>query len=190
MELFSKLLNATTFNPDASKFIQSIAGHKPDSDKVKLIRNLKHIQNEAQEGIDLLQKAIDEERELTQDETKGVRDAYADVRVLLDGACQMATFPFLNDYVAVLESLITRFDPSGELIGEDELFHARKTSLKYEELGVRTRIHKDEATGMYVNIVEDYHTLEAEQNPDYPVGKWLKSYRFSQPTLEDADVAK
>ncbi len=176
--VFKKLVSNTLFNTGASAFLQSIAGHKPDNDATRLLKNLRHIQKEAQEGIDFLEKAIDENRPLSQDETKKVRDAYADVRVLLDGAAQMATFPWEQDYRAVLESLITRFDASGA--------EAVKTQLKYEQLNVETRIHEDTETGMFVNIVVD--GSKSEDPSEYPAGKWLKSYKFSEPTFVDGDV--
>lgn len=182
VKFFKQLVRATVFNSGASAFLQAIAGHCPENNPVTLKKNLEHIQKEAQEGIDFLALAINEGRALTQEETKKVRDAYADVRVLIDGAKQMANFPFEEDYKAVLESLITRFDSTIE--------DAISTENKYEKLGVITRIHHDEETGMYVNIVKDYLDAEPSQElkDEYPVGKWLKSYKYQEPNLIDADV--
>jgi len=94
----------------------------------------------------------------------------------------MANFPFEEDYKAVLESLITRFDPTQE--------DAFSTEAKYEKLGVITRIHHDVETGMYVNIVKGYLDAEPSQElkEEYPVGKWLKSYKYQEPNLADASV--
>lgn len=178
IKFFKQLVTNTVFNSGASAFLQSIAGHKPDNDATRLKKNLQHIQKEAQEGIDFLEVAIKEGRALSQEETKKVRDAYADVRVLLDGAYQMATFPWEEDYKAVLASLITRFDASGA--------EAVKTQMKYQNLNVETRIHEDTETGMFVNIVVD--GSKAEDPSEYPTGKWLKSYKFSEPTFVDGDV--
>lgn len=182
VKFFKQLVANTLFNSGASAFLQAIAGHRPENHPVTLKKNLQHIQKEAQEGIDFLDLAIKEKRNLTQEETKKVRDAYADVRVLLDGAKQMASFPFEEDYKAVLESLITRFDPTME--------DAVKTQLKYVAIHVVTRIHHDVETGMYVNIVKDYVDAEPSQElkDEYPVGKWLKSYKYQEPQLIDAGV--
>ena len=182
VKFFKQLVANTVFNSAASAFLQSIAGHRPENHPVTLKKNLQHIQKEAQEGIDFLDLAIKEKRNLTQEETKKVRDAYADVRVLLDGAKQMASFPFEEDYKAVLESLITRFDPTME--------DAVKTQQKYEAINVVTHIRHDEETGMYVNIVKDYLDAEPSQElkDEYPVGKWLKSYKYQEPQLIDAGV--
>ena len=176
---FKRLVSATVFNTEASKFLQGISGHKPDNDAVKLIKNLKHIQKEAQEGIDAIEAAIKAgQTELTQEQTQAVRDAYADVRVLLDGAAQMANFPWLRDYKAVLQSLITRFDSEGA--------DAVKTQIKYEKIGVETRIHEDPETGMKVNIVVD--GSKSADPSEYPEGKWLKSHQYEQPTFDDSQV--
>lgn len=182
VKFFKQLVANTVFNSGASAFLQAIAGHRPENNPVTLKKNLQHVQKEAQEGIDFLDLAIAEKRDLTQEETKKVRDAYADVRVLIDGAKQMANFPFEEDYKAVLESLITRFDAT--------LVDAISTETKYEKLGVITRIHHDEETGMYVNIVIGYLDAEPskEVKEEYPVGKWLKSYKYQEPNLIDADV--
>lgn len=182
VKFFKQLVANTVFNSGASAFLQAIAGHRPENHPVTLKKNLQHIQKESQEGIDILDIAIKEVRNLTQEETKKVRDAYADVRVLLDGAKQMATFPFEADYKAVLESLITRFDPT---MGD-----AVKTQQKYEAINVATRIHHDTDTGMYVNIVKGYLDAEPSQElkEEYPVGKWLKSYKYQEPNLADAGV--
>jgi hypothetical protein len=182
VKFFKQLVANTVFNSGASAFLQAIAGHRPENHPVTLKKNLQHIQKEAQEGIDILDIAIKEVRNLTQEETKKVRDAYADVRVLLDGAKQMATFPWEVDYKAVLESLITRFDPTME--------DAVKTQQKYEAINVVTRIHHDVETGMYVNIVKGYLDAEPSQElkEEYPVGKWLKSYKYQEPQLIDAGV--
>lgn len=176
---FKALVANTIFNTGASAFLQAISGHVIDNDATRLKKNLQHIQKEAQEGIDVLDLAINENRVLTQDETKKVRDAYADVRVLIDGASQMATFPWEDDYKAVLESLITRFDSSIE--------DATLTQEKYAALNVITRIHNDGETGMWVNIVDDGSA--AEDPSEYPTGKWLKSYKYSEPSFIDGDVA-
>ena len=178
VNFFKQLVANTLFNSGASAFLQAIAGHKPENHPVTLKKNLQHIQKEAQEGIDFLDLAIKENRDLTQEETKKVRDAYADVRVLLDGAKQMANFPFEEDYKAVLESLITRFDPTMD--------DAVKTQQKYEAINVVTRIHHDTDTGMYVNIVVD--GSKATDPTEYPSGKWMKSYKYQEPNLIDADV--
>lgn len=178
VKFFKQLVRATVFNSGASAFLQAIAGHRPENNPVTLKKNLEHIQKEAQEGIDFLALAINEGRDLTQEETKKVRDAYADVRVLIDGAKQMANFPFEEDYKAVLESLITRFDPTME--------DAVKTQQKYEAINVVTRIHHDTDTGMYVNIVVD--GSKATDPTEYPTGKWMKSYKYQEPNLIDADV--
>lgn len=175
---FKQLVANTLFNSGASAFLQAIAGHKPENHPVTLKKNLQHIQKEAQEGIDFLDLAIKENRDLTQEETKKVRDAYADVRVLLDGAKQMSSFPFEEDYQAVLESLITRFDSSFD--------DAVKTQDKYDALNVDTVIHHDDETGMWVNIVED--GSRATDPTEYPTGKWMKSYKYQEPNLIDADV--
>ena len=182
VKFFKQLVANTVFNSGASAFLQAIAGHRPENHPVTLKKNLQHIQKEAQEGIDILDIAIKEVRNLTQEETKKVRDAYADVRVLLDGAKQMATFPWEVDYKAVLESLITRFDPTME--------DTVKTQQKYEAINVVTRIHHDAETGMYVNIVKGYLDAEPSQElkEEYPVGKWLKSYKYQEPQLIDAGV--
>lgn len=182
VKFFKQLVANTLFNSGASAFLQAIAGHRPENHPVTLKKNLQHIQKEAQEGIDFLDLAIKEKRNLTQEETKKVRDAYADVRVLLDGAKQMASFPFEEDYKAVLESLITRFDPTMD--------DAVKTQQKYEAINVVTHIRHDEETGMYVNIVKDYLDAEPSQElkDEYPVGKWLKSYKYQEPQLIDAGV--
>ena len=182
VKFFKQLVANTVFNSGASAFLQAIAGHRPENHPVTLKKNLQHIQKEAQEGIDILDISIKEVRNLTQEETKKVRDAYADVRVLLDGAKQMATFPWEVDYKAVLESLITRFDPTME--------DAVKTQQKYEAINVVTRIHHDAETGMYVNIVKGYLDAEPSQElkEEYPVGKWLKSYKYQEPQLIDAGV--
>ena len=182
VKFFKQIVAITVFNSGASAFLQAIAGHRPENHPVTLKKNLQHIQKEAQEGIDILDIAIKEVRNLTQEETKKVRDAYADVRVLLDGAKQMATFPWEADYQAVLESLITRFDPTME--------DAVKTQQKYEAINVVTRIHHDVETGMYVNIVKGYLDAEPSQElkEEYPVGKWLKSYKYQEPQLIDAGV--
>ena len=182
VKFFKQLVANTVFNSGASAFLQAIAGHRPENHPVTLKKNLQHIQKESQEGIDILDIAIKEVRNLTQEETKKVRDAYADVRVLLDGAKQMATFPWVADYQAVLESLITRFDPTME--------DAVKTQQKYEAINVVTRIHHDAETGMYVNIVKGYLDAEPSQElkEEYPVGKWLKSYKYQEPQLIDAGV--
>ena len=182
VKFFKQLVANTVFNSGASAFLQAIAGHRPENHPVTLKKNLQHIQKEAQEGIDFLDVAINENRDLTQEETKKVRDAYADVRVLIDGAKQMANFPFEEDYKAVLESLITRFDPTME--------DAVKTQQKYEAINVVTRIHHDAETGMYVNIVKGYLDAEPSQElkEEYPVGKWLKSYKYQEPQLIDAGV--
>ena len=187
IKAFQALVKNTVFNSGASAFLQSIAGHYPANNPVTLKKNLQHIQKEAQEGIDFLDLAIKEKRDLTQEETKQVRDAYADVRVLLDGASQMASFPWEEDYKAVLASLITRFD--------GRLDDAVKTKNKYEDLGVATRIHEDTETGMFVNIVSGYVTAgvanddpSEELTDEYPVGKWLKSYKFQQPTFVDGPL--
>ena len=182
VKFFKQLVANTVFNSGASAFLQAIAGHRPENHPVTLKKNLQHIQKEAQEGIDILDISIKEVRNLTQEETKKVRDAYADVRVLLDGAKQMATFPWEVDYKAVLESLITRFDPTME--------DAVKTQQKYEAIDVVTRIHRDAETGMYVNIVKGYLDAEPSQElkEEYPVGKWLKSYKYQEPQLIDAGV--
>ena len=182
VKFFKQLVANTVFNSGASAFLQAIAGHRPENNPVTLKKNLQHIQKEAQEGIDILDIAIKEVRNLTQEETKKVRDAYADVRVLLDGAKQMATFPWEVDYKAVLESLITRFDATQA--------DAISTETKYEKLGVITRIHHDAETGMYVNIVKGYLDAEPSQElkEEYPVGKWLKSYKYQEPQLIDAGV--
>lgn len=182
VKFFKQLVANTVFNSGASAFLQAIAGHRPENHPVTLKKNLQHIQKEAQEGIDILDIAIKEVRNLTQEETKKVRDAYADVRVLLDGAKQMATFPWEVDYKAVLESLITRFDPTME--------DTVKTQQKYEAINVVTRIHHDVETGMYVNIVKGYLDAEPSQElkEEYPVGKWLKSYKYQEPQLIDAGV--
>lgn len=182
VNFFKQLVANTLFNSGASAFLQAIAGHRPENHPVTLKKNLQHIQKESQEGIDILDIAIKEVRNLTQEETKKVRDAYADVRVLLDGAKQMATFPWEVDYKAVLESLITRFDPT---MGD-----AVKTQYKYEAINVVTRIHLDSETGMYVNIVKGYLDAEPSQElkEEYPVGKWLKSYKYQEPQLIDAGV--
>lgn len=182
VNFFKQLVANTLFNSGASVFLQAIAGHKPENNPVTLKKNLQHIQKEAQEGIDVIELAEAESRDLTQEETKKVRDAYADVRVLLDGAKQMADFPFEADYEAVLISLITRFDSTqGDAIS---------TETKYEKLGVITRIHHDTETGMYVNIVKGYvgPTPSKELQEEYPVGKWLKSYKYQEPQLVDAGV--
>ena len=182
VKFFKQLVANTVFNSGASAFLQAIAGHRPENHPVTIKKNLQHIQKEAQEGIDILDIAIKEVRNLTQEETKKVRDAYADVRVLLDGAKQMATFPWEVDYKAVLESLITRFDPT--------MVDAVKTQQKYEAINVVTRIHLDSDTGMYVNIVKGYLDAEPSQElkEEYPVGKWLKSYKYQEPQLIDAGV--
>ena len=182
VKFFKQLVANTVFNSGASAFLQAIAGHRPENHPVTIKKNLQHIQKEAQEGIDILDIAIKEVRNLTQEETKKVRDAYADVRVLLDGAKQMATFPWEVDYKAVLESLITRFDATQA--------DAISTETKYEKLGVITRIHHDVETGMYVNIVKGYLDAEPSQElkEEYPVGKWLKSYKYQEPNLADAGV--
>lgn len=182
VKFFKQLVANTLFNSGASAFLQAIAGHKPENNPVTLKKNLQHIQKEAQEGIDFLDLAINEKRDLTQEESKKVRDAYADVRVLVDGAKQMANFPFEEDYKAVLESLITRFDSTQE--------DAEKTQRKYVALDVFTRIHQDTETGMYVNIVDGLHPAITSQElkDEYPVGKWLKSYKYQEPNLIDADV--
>lgn len=182
VKFFKQLVTNTVFNSGASAFLQAISGHVKDNDSTRLYKNLKHVQKEAQEGIDVLMTSIREGRALTQEETKKVRDAYADVRVLIDGAAQMSTFPFEADYKAVLESLITRFDATEA--------DAASTEAKYEKLGVVTRIHHDEETGMYVNIVAGYISQEPSEElvEEYPVGKWLKSYKYQEPVLVDADV--
>lgn len=182
VKFFKQLVTNTVFNSGASAFLQAISGHVKDNDSTRLYKNLKHVQKEAQEGIDVLKVSIREGRALTQEETKKVRDAYADVRVLIDGAAQMATFPFEADYKAVLESLITRFDSTQE--------DAEKTQRKYVALDVFTRIHQDTETGMYVNIVDGLHPANTSQElvEEYPVGKWLKSYKYQEPVLVDADV--
>lgn len=178
VNFFKQLVANTLFNSGASAFLQAIAGHKPENHPVTLKKNLQHIQKEAQEGIDFLDLAINENRDLTQEETKKVRDAYADVRVLLDGAKQMSNFPFDVDYKAVLESLITRFDPT--------MADALQTQAKYEKLNVQTRIHPDTETGMFVNIVVD--GSKAADPSEYPNGKWMKSYKYQEPQLIDASV--
>lgn len=182
VKFFKQLVANTVFNSGASAFLQAIAGHRPENHPVTLKKNLQHIQKESQEGIDILDIAIKEVRNLTQEETKKVRDAYADVRVLLDGAKQMSSFPFEEDYQAVLLSLITRFDSTQE--------DAEKTQRKYIALNVFTRIHKDVETGMYVNIVDGLHPANTSQElkDEYPVGKWLKSYKYQEPNLADAGV--
>lgn len=178
VKIFKQLVHNTVFNSGASAFLQAIAGHQPENHPVTLKKNLQHIQKEAQEGIDFLNIAIVEGRDLTQEETKKVRDAYADVRVLLDGAQQMSNFPFEADYKAVLESLITRFDPTME--------DALHTQVKYEKLSVKTRIHEDIETGMFVNIVVD--GSQASDPSEYPTGKWMKSYKYQEPVLVDSSV--
>lgn len=175
---FKQLVANTLFNSGASAFLQAIAGHRPENNPVTLKKNLQHIQKEAQEGIDFLDLAINEKRNLTQEESKKVRDAYADVRVLLDGAKQMSNFPFEDDYKAVLESLITRFDSTQE--------DAVKTQDKYAALNVITVIHHDSETGMWVNIVKD--GSGSTDPSEYPTGKWMKSYKYQEPNLIDADV--
>ena len=94
----------------------------------------------------------------------------------------MATFPWEVDYKAVLESLITRFDPT--------MVDAVKTQQKYEAINVATRIHRDAETDMYVNIVKGYLDAEPSQElkEEYPVGKWLKSYKYQEPNQSDAGV--
>lgn len=178
VKIFKQLVRNTVFNSGASAFLQAISGHRPENNPVTLKKNLEHIQKEAQEGIDFLALAINECRNLTQEETKKVRDAYADVRVLLDGAQQMATFPFEEDYKAVLASLITRFDSSFE--------DAVKTQDKYAALNVDTSIHHDVETGMWVNIVAD--GSRATDPTEYPTGKWMKSYKYLEPNLVDASI--
>lgn len=178
VKIFKQLVRGTVFNSGASAFLQAIAGHQPENHPVTLKKNLQHIQKEAQEGIDLLDIAINEKRNLTQEETKKVRDAYADVRVLLDGAQQMSNFPFETDYKAVLLSLITRFDATFE--------DAVKTQDKYNAIDVDTRIRHDDETGMWVNIVED--GSRAADPSEYPTGKWMKSYKYQEPQLVDASI--
>lgn len=174
VKIFHQLVRNTLFNSGASAFLQAISGHVPDSDATRLLKNLKHIQKEAGEGIAVLEEAIKAGVVgLTAEQTNQVRDAYADVRVLLDGATQMANFPWEEDYKRVLTSLITRFDPTME--------DAVKTQDKYALLDVVTRIHNDSETGMFVNIVED--GTKSVDPTEYPTGKWLKSYKFQEPTF-------
>lgn len=181
IKIFKTLVANTVFNSGASAFLQSIAGHRPNNNATKLLKNFKHIQKEANEGILAIEEAMDNgQTELTQEQTKAVRDAIADVRVLLDGFEQMANFPFDEDYKAVLGSLITRFDPTFP--------DAVNTQDKYLLINVKTRIHHDDETDMWVNIVED--GSQAEDPSEYPEGKWLKSHNFSQPTFTDGDVIK
>ena len=175
VKIFHQLVRNTLFNSGASAFLQSISGHVPDSDATRLLKNLKHIQKEASEGIAVLEECIKSGAVgLTQEQTDQVRDAYADVRVLLDGATQMANFPWEDDYKRVLASLITRFDPTIE--------DATKTQRKYINLRVETRIHHDEETGIFVTIVTD--GSNATDPTEYPTGKWLKSYKFQEPVFQ------
>ena len=176
---FEQLVENTTFDPSASAFLQSIAGHRKTNNAVKLLKNFKHIQKEASEGILAIEEAEKAGQEvLTQEQTKAVRDAIADVRVLLDGFAQMVDFDLLGDYKTVLGSLITRFDVSEE--------DALKTKEKYIALGVETRIHHDEETNRFVTIAVD--GSKAEDPTEYPEGKWLKSYKFSEPKFTDASL--
>lgn len=196
-QVFKTLVDATVFNCQASMFLQAISGHVPDNDPDRLIKNLKHIQKEAQEGIEALEdlKAkIDAGTVTDADYTIAAtktRDAYADVRVLLDGSQQMHNFPLAEDYAAVLSSLITRFDKPEVNVLFDEAHHAKLTQEKYNKLHVETRIHFDTTTGMYVNIV--VNGSQAADPSEYPAGKWLKSYKYQEPRLDEAccyDIAR
>lgn len=102
-----------------------------------------------------------------------LRDGAADLLFTLVGLAHRGGFDLLEDLLEVNRSNYSKFDTSYD--------DAVLTRIKYDELGLRTRmfIQMDGQSQVYVTRVDGDQAIGEKQYPD---GKWLKSYRF-----EDVD---
>ena len=97
-----------------------------------------------------------------------VRDALCDIMVFDLGAFHRMGIDAERDMAEVVGAVMTRFCKS-----EDELLATR---AKYDALGVRYTVH-GEFPKVFLRSAED------QQMPEYPIGKFLKSAGYRQPSF-------
>lgn len=109
------------------------------------------------------------------DATK-LRDAYCDLIVFAVGGLFRIGSDANTDMHAVTDSLLTRFDRTME--------DAVKTQEKYNVLAVETEVRTTVVNGTNYFVVVSAKDQIGNNGEHYTAGKFLKSYQYSNPTLQ------